>query len=412
MRRRGTAAVSVACAAALVLSACGSDDEEPGADGGGGGGMTSGTLDIGLMTSLSGPAATASEASVRGADARFQAYEAADGECAGAFDFTIVEADDGSTVQGALAGAQKLVQQDDVDALISVSAFFFGAAPFLTTQASDVPVFGGAWDNAPEWSNTEDNLFSSFPVPNFELTYSAAGEFLKEQGATKVAGVAYNNSSSQGGLESAFRSIEAAGLERGYVNDTVPFGSTDIGPLVLGILDSGADAVYTGTNFDTSIALLAGLRQAGWDGLFSSPTGYGADLLSSEPAVQAGQGMIISSAFTPLELGTEAGTVMKDALTEYAGNEFGIPGFYESQGWFAADLLLHGLEKNGCDAGAETLISTLQTADDWDASGLYATPVPQSTVAYDETCSYYVTLEGDGFVPLNDGEPFCGELID
>jgi ABC-type branched-subunit amino acid transport system substrate-binding protein len=411
MRARGTAVVSVACAAALVLSACGSDDEETGGEGGGGG-LTSGTLDVGLLTSLSGPAATASEASVRGADARFQAYEAADGECAEAFDFNLVETDDGSTVQGALAGAQKLVQQDDVDALISVSAFFFGASPFLTTQAADVPVFGGAWDNAPEWSNTDDNLFSSFPVPNYDLTYDAAGEWLKGLGATKVAGIAYNNSSSQGGLETAFRSIEAAGLERGYVNDTVPFGSTDVGPLVLGVLDSGADAVYTGTNFDTSLALLAGLRQSGWDGIFSSPTGYGADLLASEPAVQAGQGMVISSSFVPIELGTEAGTVMKDALEEYAGNEFGIPGFYESQGWFAADLFLHGLEKNGCDAGAESLISTLQTTDDWDANGLYATPVPQSTVSYEEQCSYYVTLEGDGFVPLNDGEPFCGERID
>ena len=38
MRRRGMAAVGMACAVALVLSACGSDDEDSGDGGGGGGG--------------------------------------------------------------------------------------------------------------------------------------------------------------------------------------------------------------------------------------------------------------------------------------------------------------------------------------------------------------------------------------
>ena len=185
--------------------------------------------------------------------------------------------------------------------------------------------------------------------------------------------------SSQAGLESGFASIEAAGLEIGYTNNSVQFGSTDVGPLVLGILESGDDAVYTTINFDTSLALVAGLRQAGWDGVFISPTGYGADLLASEPAVQIGQGVIFSNAFTPVENDTPATQELSAALQEQ-GNESGIPGFYESQGWFGADLFLYGLEKAGCDADQADLISTLQETDDWDANGLYPRPIPQSTV--------------------------------
>ncbi|MGY1772436.1 ABC transporter substrate-binding protein [Blastococcus sp. SYSU D00813] len=402
------AVVSMACATALVLSACGSDDEEGGGGGAGGGGSAAGgTIDVGILTALSGPGAAAAAGSIRGAEARFASY---DGECSD-LEFNIVEADDTSSAQGALAGAQKLIQQDDVYAMINVSAFFYGASPFLTSAASDTPVIGGAWDGAQEWSAGDNNLFNSGFVPNYDVVYSQAGEFFAEQGATKVAGIAYVSPSSQAGLESGLASMEAAGLEIGYTNNSVQFGSTDVGPLVLGILDSGADAVYTTINFDTSLALVAGLKQAGWEGTFVSPTGYGADLLASAPAVEIGQGVIFSNAFTPVESQTEATQELSAALQE-SGNESGIPGFYESQGWFGADLLLYGLEQAGCDATQEELISTLQQTDDWDANGLYPTPIPQSTTEYDEQCSFYLTLEGDSFVPLNDGEAFCGTPVE
>ena len=420
MRRRGVAAVGMVCAAALVLSACGSDDEEGEGGGGGGGGgggaaaglEASGTVKVGLLTSLSGPGAAAAADSIRGAEARFEAYEAAGEGCAGDLDFEIVEADDTSSAQGALSGAQQLVQQEEVFGLINVSAFFYGASPYLTTQASGTPVFGGAWDGAQEWSATDDNLFNSGFVPDYETVYTTAGEFLKEQGATTVAGIAYVSPSSQAGLESGMASIDAAGLERGYINNSVQFGSTDVGPMVLGILDSGADAVYTTINFDTSLALVAGLKQAGWDGTFISPTGYGADLLQSAPAVEIGQGVIFSSAFTPVESETEATQALKSALQEYTDNESGIPGFYESQGWFGADLFLYGLEQAGCETSQGEVISTLQQTDDWDAGGLYPKPIPQSTTEYDEQCSFYLRLEGDTFVPVDGAEPFCGTPVE
>jgi hypothetical protein len=42
------------------------------------------------------------------------------------------------------------------------------------------------------------------------------------------------------------------------------------------------------------------------DGIFISPTGYGADLLGSEVAVQIGQGVFFSNAFVPVENDTLA----------------------------------------------------------------------------------------------------------
>ena len=409
MRKRGLAVVGMACAVALVTSACGSDAEESG-DGGAG---ASGTLRVGLLTSLSGPGAAAAQDSIRGAEARFAAYEDAGEGCAGDLDFDIVEADDATSAQGALSAVQKLVQQDEVFGLITVSAFFYGGSPFMTTQGSTTPVFGGAWDGAQEWSDTDDNLFNTAPVPNYDVVYDQSGKFFASQGATKVAGIAVNQPSSQAGLENGLQSMEAAGLQRAYVNDSVPYGSTDVGAIVLGIIDSGADAVYTTLNFDTSLAIVAGLKQADYPvKIFYSPTGYGADLLQSEPTVQAGQGVTFGTAFTPVELDTPATRELSRALTQYTDNESGIPGFYESQGWFGADLFLNGLEKAGCDATQEEVISALQSDDEWDANGLYPRPIPQTTVDYDEQCSFYLTLQGEAFVPVEGADPFCGEPVD
>ena len=412
MGRRGMAAVSMACAAALVLSACGSDDEDGSNSAGGDGGGNGGTLDIGVLTSLTGPASSASTATVDGVNARFQAYEDDGGECADAVDFNVIEADDTSSPQGALAAAQKLVQQDEVYAIIEESGLFYGAAPYLTSQAADTPVVGGAFDGAPEWlESPENNLFPNFPVQNYDQVTPVAGELLTSLGATKVAGVAYASPSSQAGLENALLSAEDAGLERAYVNDSVPFGSTDVGAIVLGIIDSGADAVYLTMNPDTAFAVIAGLKQANYPlKAIVTAAGYGGELLASEPGVALGQGVTFGASWTPVELETDAGVYLSDAMKEYAGIESGIPGFFAAMGWFGADVVIHGLELAGCDADQAEFLSTLRGDDTWDASGMYPNPIPFDTVDYEETCTYYLTLTGDAFVPVRD-EPFCGAPI-
>ncbi|MGY1746427.1 ABC transporter substrate-binding protein [Blastococcus sp. SYSU D00695] len=413
MHGRRRAAAGAACAAALVLAACGGPGEAPRGAAAGGGADASGatrTVRVGVLTSLSGAGAAAAQDAVRGTQARFDAYEQAAAGCAADLDLEIVPADDTSSAQGALVAAHVLVQQEDVFALIDVSAFFYGASTFLTGQAAHVPVIGGAWDGAQEWRATDDNLFASAYVPDYETVYTGTGEVLRAEGATTVAGVAHVGPSSQRSLDTGMASAAAAGLRRGYEDASVPIGSADLDAVVLGILESRADAVYTTTTPDTALALVSALHRAGWEGTFLSPTGYGADLPAVPPAAGAGRGVVLSTDTTPVEAETPATQALRSALRE-AGNPSGVPGFYEGQGWLAADLLLHGLERAGCDADRAALVDTLQRTDDWDGGGLYPRPVPQSTTAYAEQCSFYVRLEGEAFVPLHDGLPVCGTPV-
>jgi branched-chain amino acid transport system substrate-binding protein len=398
------------------MSACGSDDE---GDGGGGSADSSsssgggGTLTIGLLTSYTGPAAPSKGGkSEIGFNARVDAYKAAGGECADT-DFNLVTADDTSSPQGTLAAFQQLATQQDPYVILDDSQLFFAASQYAITQAADIPVLGVATDGAPEWQTEDNNLFPSFPVTLTGAVYSTPGEFMDSQGVTKVAGVAFATPSSQTSLESILTSAEAAGIERGYVNDSMPLGSEDVSAIVLGIMDSGADGIYLPINSNSIVAIAQGLKQANYPvKAILAATGYGASLLASPPAVDASQGNFYQSTIAPVELDTDVTQTLQSAL-EDAGVAGGVPDLDHSLGWGLADLLLHGLELAGCDASQQEFMDALRQDDTWDNGGLYSQPFDFSDYnKLGQECGYFVQLEGDEFVPVEDASPLCGERID
>jgi len=406
-------AVLTACIAMTLTGCSSSSGGSSGSGGNSGNSGTGGTLTIGLVTPLSGPSSSTFEPSVDAAEARFLAYKEDDGECAD-LDFDVKEADDQSTPQGHLAALQKLTQQDKAFTVLDVSPYFYGGSQFMTTQAKAVPLIGGGFDGAPEWSSLDNNLFATLPpLDNSSVTHSTVGDYFKAKGGAKLAIVAYDSPSASQIAEAALKSAEAAGLEKGYFNDTVPFGSTDVGAIVLGIINSGADVLQLYVEPTTSFSVVAGLKQAGYEmKSMVSAIGYGADLLASEPAIQAGQGVTFATPSAPIELNTPATQRLAKALQEHAGSDSGIPGFAQSMGWQAADLFLHGLELAGCDASSQEVVDALRADNTWDADGLYPKPRDFGEAGIDESCYYYVTLEGKAFVPDPDATPLCGGIIE
>ena len=182
--------------------------------------------------------------------------------------------------------------------------------------------------------------------------------------------------------------------------------------MVLGIIESRADVLNFGLNPDTAFAVVAGLRQAGHEmKAIVAPTGYGADLLESPPAVEAGQGVTFTTSITPIELGTPATQHFSQALSEYAGSKSGVPSFSQIQGWLGADMLLHGLEVAGCDASQADFMTALRQDKTWDGGGLYPRTADLTTVEYAQSCSYYVKLSGEQFVPVEGATPLCGGVV-
>ncbi|WP_330255187.1 ABC transporter substrate-binding protein [Nocardia sp. NBC_00565] len=319
---------------------------------------------------------------------------------------------------GALTATQRLVQQEHVYAVLPISTFFYGAGQYAGTQAKGTPFLGGAFDGGEQWFNPKyENLFAAMSGTDYNKAATTFGDYWKKLGGTKVAVVAPNTPSASKSAEGAVLSAERAGLTRGYVNERVPLGPMDVGPAVLGIKESGADVLYTLALPDTAFALVAGLRQAGVEmKSVLLAVGYGADLLKSPPAVAAAQGIGFLTSYAPVELNTEATQAWSAALKQYAGSQSGLPSFSMAVGWISADLLIHGLEKAGCTASREQLMTALRADKSFTAGGLFPKPADfekrgDYSVGGPGNCSFVSILRGDKFVPDPAGAPACGEQI-
>ncbi len=134
------------------------------------------TYKIGVLTDLTGLLASSEHTAPLGVEAGV-GLAAKEG-----YKIQYVVVDDTSSPAGALAGAQRLVEQDHVSAVVLDSGVGFGAAPYLTSQG--IPVFGADVDG-PEWV-TSKNMFSIFGYANFAEVETTFGKFLALPGTQWV----------------------------------------------------------------------------------------------------------------------------------------------------------------------------------------------------------------------------------
>jgi len=416
MRMSSRVILSALAAATLALTAC----KGGGGSGGGGGGgqATGGTIKLGVLTSLSGQTSAGFVGVQKGVEARLQAYKATGGKCANK-NFQVVTGDDASSPQGALSAAQRLVQQEHAYAVLPVSSFLFGAAQYLATQAKHTPVVGASIEGSPQWNDPSvTNFFSSIGAASFKNIPSTYGQYWKELGGTKVAVVGVDTPSSAEAAEGARQSALAAGLRDGYTNVKLPIGTTDVGAIVLGIKESGADVLYMPVTPQTAFAIVGGLKQAGVrPKSVLLATGYGADLLASPPALQAAAGVGFITPTAPTELNTDATRAQSAALKKYAGSVTGVPSFSENSGWLAADLFLYGLEAAGCGATQAQFMTALNASTTWTAGGLFPHPrvfAEKGVIASAHgpgNCIFISVVKGNHFAPDPKASPLCGTVI-
>src|SRR6516165_7628300 len=198
------------------------------------------TYTIGVLTDLTGLAASTERSVPLGIKAGVGSA-AEEG-----YRIKYVVADAATSPTGALTAAQKLVDQDHVFAVIALSALTFSAADFLTSRG--VPVVGAAIDG-PEWL-TAKNMFSIDGTEDFTKVYDVAGKFYKMEGVTNLAALGYGiTPSSALSTKDTAASAETSG--------------TNVGPAAIAIKDAGSNGLYSGVETNTAFALITALRQAG-----------------------------------------------------------------------------------------------------------------------------------------------------
>ena len=232
----GAVVVLALAATGLVTSAAGAATDAASDPG-----VTARQITVGYIYSGTGVAGSTSKNGAKGFQARVDRQNAQGG--VNGRKIKAVIRDDASSAANQTA-AQDLVQNQDAFIVVDDSAFAFLSYRFLLD--SGVPMVGGGYDGNYYGKPGNESIFSALGAPFAGITSDAAVRIMKQLGGTKSGTLGYGASASSSASAKSLQDYAAPafGLDPVYTNTTVEFGTSDVGPLVLGLKNAGADAVY------------------------------------------------------------------------------------------------------------------------------------------------------------------------
>jgi branched-chain amino acid transport system substrate-binding protein len=375
-------------------------------------GVTAKEITVGYIWSGTGAAASTTADAGKAFEARIDRQNAQGGVNGRKIKAVLIDDKSGAGNQTA---ARDLVENRDAFIVVNNSSYAFLSYRYLLD--SGVPMIGGGYDGNYYGQPGNENIISALATPFVGLTNDSTARIMKKLGGTKVATLAYSVSPSSVASAKALQdyAVPELGMESAYENSTVEFGTQDVGPLVLGIQNSGADAAYLPLVATTNIAVIQGLSQNGVKmKALVMPTGYGQDLLDQPVAKTLGPENVFTSAWAPVELKTKATKQMQSDLKKYSGLT-GVPNFGIYTGYITAELAILGLEQAGKNPTRQSFVDGLRSLGTYDAAGLSCAPVNISAENYGkfptDACTYAVTVKNGKFVVSNGGKPIQAKLV-
>jgi branched-chain amino acid transport system substrate-binding protein len=378
-------------------------------------GVTSKAIKLGFIYPATGVAASISKNGLIAFQSRIDRQNAQGG--VNGRKIEVVSRDDASSGQN-LTAAQDLVENQHVFAVVNESPFAFLSYRWLLDH--NVPMIGNGADGTYYQQKGNEDILSSSgnSLPFGDTTYDIPARVMKMLGVKKVGVLAYGAASSSVATAKAFMNyaVPAIGLDPTYTNTTVDFGSSDVGPLVLGIKNAGVDGVYLPMAAATNVAVTQGLQQSGVDMKASIlATGYGQDFLDSPAAKSLPSSAVFSVGGKPVELKDPATKQFQSDLKKYA-NYTGVPDFGMYTGYILADFAIAGLGKAGTPPTRRGLIDGTHALGTYNQAGLACAPVDVSLAGRGKSpatsCGYVVQLKNGKFVPFpKNGKPIQGKLV-
>jgi branched-chain amino acid transport system substrate-binding protein len=377
-------------------------------------GVTGKEVKLGYIYSGTGVASATHRNAGDACEARIDAQNAAGGVHGRKIKMEII--DDQSSGAN-LQAAQDLVQNRDVFAVVNNSAFAFLSYRFL--KENEVPVIGGGFDGTYYGDEGNESIISALGngAPVTGLTYDTTAKMAKQLGATKMGSVAYSVSPSSTASAKSTQEYGAPAhdLESVYLNTTLEFGTKDVGPIVLGIKNSGADALYLPLDSDTNFAIVQGLQQNGVQMKANIlATGYSQDLIDQPIADVIQPTDIMFTQYKPVELKNDP-AVKEFVKNLKKGGLSGVPDYGTYLGYITCDMAITGLEEAGANPTRQGFVDGLRNLGTYDGAGLPCAPLD---ISYDNfghqpetSCSYFVYFEDGKFHVMNKGKPVKGKLV-
>ena len=364
-------------------------------------GVSAKSIDIGYIFSKTGVAGSTFLNADKGCKSRIDRQNAKGGVNGRKINVEMVDDQSGGANKTA---AQDLVQNKHVFMIVNNSSFAFLTYQWLLDN--NIPQVNGGYDGTYYGVKGNENVISALGnvVAANGVTYDTLPKLMKQMGASKVAALAYGiSASSTAAAENLQKfAVPEVGLKAVYTNTTVDFGSTDVGPQVLGIKNAGADAVYLPLVAGSNIAVVQGLAQNGVKMKSTVlATGYGQPLLDQPVSSTFGPEVILATGFAPVELKSKATKQFQADLKKYAGYT-GIPDFGMYTGYITCDMAIVGLQNAGNPPTRAAFAPNIRKLKTYDQAGLACRPFDISLETYGQAsptgCSWYVQVKNGKFV--------------
>jgi branched-chain amino acid transport system substrate-binding protein len=370
-------------------------------------GVTAKTVKVGIISDLTGAAASTFEDSAPAMEARFKSFNAAGGVDGRKITWTL--ADTTSSPAGAATAAKELVQSQNVFMISEVSALLFGASTYL--QQAGVPVTGSSLDG-PEWyQQPNTNMFNVTGNDSPSEPGYTDGGFWKSIGAKKISFIASNTPSSTRGINPFNLALKQEGLQS-CDNTIVPLGGVNFTTYALSFKTAGCDAVECSCVLSSSLAVTEAIHQ---QGLSEVKVEYGAGPSDQIFANSTDEAAANGAYFPGTTYSNAAGKAMLAGLRKYdPAYKGGIPDLGAEYGWEVANLTIEGLQVTGKHLTRPGFITALRGVTHWTDEGLAPSPINLKDFgqAPATTCTQYVQFVNKKYVSYpKSGKPFCGKLI-
>lgn len=326
-RLLGTAGVT---ALSLVLAACGGGSLG-GDDGGGGGGADAGKVRVGLVIPQAGVYTPIGEDMKQAWDLWLDQHDGMMGD----YEVETVVADEGETPDTGVPAVQRLITEDDVDAMVGLvnSATALGVADAITEAETPLIIANAGAEALTEDAASPYVWRSSFT--NAQVA-AAMGEYLAAEGIGPVYVMAPDYAAGQEVVEGFTTAYEdGGGTIAGQA--LTPFGTTqDFQPFLSGVQSSGAAATFV---FYAGGEAVSFVQQYADFGLKDSIPLYGSGFLT-EGSVLDAQGQAAVGVRTTLHYSTEIDNEYNAEFVQAYQDAYDeLPTTYAVQTYDAANVL-------------------------------------------------------------------------
>jgi branched-chain amino acid transport system substrate-binding protein len=346
-------------------------------------GVSSDRILFGQAAALSGPSSALGQGMREGILAAFAEVNAKGGIHGRRLELT--SRDDGYDPDRSIAQTVKLIEEDQVFALIGAVGTPTTTATAPIAKARKVPVIGpftgAGFLRAPDMPN----------VVNIRASYRAEAEewikHLTEDLHLKNIAIFYQDDSfGRDGLDGVKLALEKRGLEL-TAEGTFERNTRAVGSALRTLKRADPEAVVMVGTYGPCAEFIKLARKSGFNPVFVNVSFVGANALAKELGSD-GQGVIVSQV-VPFPWDTSVQLVVDYQAAEKLLDPNSQPDFVSLEGYFSGRLVASALEKTGPNPTRADMLRVIHEVGRFDISG---TPVTFGLNAYDAPSQVFLTM--------------------